>query len=68
MNRSKKPAQAEIDAVRAAAKLEYDRFLALPDAQKTREADAAARAMSQPLTPAERAMFDEMGIGRRRGS
>jgi hypothetical protein len=67
MKKSRKPTPAEINAVKAAAKREYDRFIALPDAQKTREADAAARAKSRALSPAERAMFDQMGIGRRRG-
>jgi hypothetical protein len=66
-NKPSQPTRAEIDAVKAASKRAYDRFMALTDAEKTREADAAARAKSRPLTAAERAMFDEMGIGRRRG-
>jgi hypothetical protein len=67
MKKSKKPTRAEISAAKAAAKREYDRFLSLPDVHKTREAEAAARSKSRPLTPAERAMFDQAGIGRRRG-
>ncbi len=67
MKKSKKPTQAEINAVKAAAKREYDRFLAIPDEQKRGEAEAAGRAKSRPLTPAERAMFEQAGIGRRRG-
>lgn len=49
------------------AKAEFDRFMALPDAQKTKEAEATARKVSQPLSRDERAMFDDAGIGRRRG-
>ena len=64
MKKSRKPTRAEIYAAKAAAKQEHSRFIALPDAQKTREAEAAARAKSRPLPPTERAMFDETGIGR----
>lgn len=67
MKASQKPTRAQINAAKAAAGREHDRFLALSDVQKTRESQAAARAGSKPLTPAERAMFDEAGIGRRRG-
>ena len=49
----------------AAAKSEFDRFMALPDSQKTREAEAIARRKSRPLSAAERAMFREVGIGHR---
>jgi hypothetical protein len=65
MKKSTKPTRAQINAARARAKQEYNRFLALSDAQKTQEAESAARAKSKPLSPAERAMFDEAGIGRR---
>jgi hypothetical protein len=64
---SSKPTRADIDAAKAAAKREYDRFMALNNAEKTRDAEAASRAKSRPLTAAERAMFDEMGLGRRPG-
>ena len=62
-----KPTRAETDAAKSAAKREFDRFMALGDAEKTRDAEAASRAKSRPLTAAERAMFDEVGLGGRRG-
>ncbi len=62
-----KPTRASIDAAKAAAKREYDRFVALNDAGKARDAEATARARARTLTAAERAMFDEIGLGRGRG-
>jgi len=59
----KEPTKREIDAVKAKFHREFVRFMALSDAEKTREAEKAARTPSKPLTPAERAMCDEMGIG-----
>lgn len=60
----KKPTKDEIDAVKATLKRGYDRFMALSDEEKTRAAEAADRQVSRPLSPAQRAQSDEMGIGR----
>jgi hypothetical protein len=62
-----KPAGVRINAAKVAAKREYDRFMALSDIERKRDAHAAAGSKSRPLTVAERAMFDEVGLGRRRG-
>jgi hypothetical protein len=59
-----KPTLRQINAVKASARREFDRFMSLSAADKTREAEAIAKAKSKPLSPAERAMFDEFGIGR----
>ncbi len=61
------PTRPEITAAKAAALRETERFMALSDAAKTREAESAAKSKSRPLAAAERAMFDAMGIGRARG-
>jgi membrane protein involved in colicin uptake len=63
--KNKRPTRAQINAAKASAQAEYDRFMALSDAEKTRDAAAAAKMRSRPLTPAQRAMFDEMGMGSR---
>jgi len=67
MTHKLKPTQEEIDAAKAAMKRGYDRFMALSDAEKTREAEASVRQKSRPLTPAERAVLEEMGLAGRRG-
>ncbi len=63
MKKKTHASKAEVDAAKAASHPEFNRFMALSDAEKTREAEAAARMESRPLTPAERAMFDEVDIG-----
>lgn len=64
---AKKGGASGIVAAKAAAQREYDRFMSLSDAEKTRAAEQAAaaaeRGEDRPLMPAERALFDELGIG-----
>jgi hypothetical protein len=57
--------ETKLSKAKASAKKEFDRFMALPDSEKTREAEAAAKRKSRPLSAAERAMFREAGMGRR---